>query len=62
MQLLTWFYNLVFGRLWGLTLQWSRDQQENTFVPTLSAIPGDLSLVLPKGILNGIIKMISIHG
>ena len=32
--------------------------EENTFVPTLSATPGDLSLVLPKRILDGIIEMI----
>ncbi len=31
---------------------------ENTVVPTLSATPGDLSLVLPKRILDGIIEMI----
>ena len=31
---------------------------ENTFSPTLSATPGDLSLVLPKRILDGIIEMI----
>ncbi len=32
--------------------------EENTVVPTLSATPGDLSLVLPKRILDGIIEMI----
>ncbi len=32
--------------------------EENSFVPTLSATPGDLSLVLPKRILDGIIEMI----
>lgn len=32
--------------------------QECTVVPTLSATPGDLSLVLPKRILDGIIEMI----
>ena len=32
---------------------------ENTVVPTLSATPGDLSLVLPKRILDGIIEMIN---
>ena len=32
--------------------------EENTFVPTLSATPGDLSLVMPKRILDGIIEMI----
>ena len=32
--------------------------EENTTVPTLSATPGDLSLVLPKRILDGIIEMI----
>ena len=32
--------------------------EENVFVPTLSATPGDLSLVLPKRILDGIIEMI----
>ena len=31
---------------------------ENLVVPTLSATPGDLSLVLPKRILDGIIEMI----
>ena len=31
---------------------------ENTTIPTLSATPGDLSLVLPKRILDGIIEMI----
>ncbi len=31
---------------------------ENSFAPTLSATPGDLSLVLPKRILDGIIEMI----
>ncbi|MBR6008789.1 MAG: FAD-dependent oxidoreductase [Clostridia bacterium] len=33
--------------------------EENTVVPTLSATPGDLSLVLPKRILDGIIEMIN---
>ncbi len=32
--------------------------EENTVVPTLKATPGDLSLVLPKRILDGIIEMI----
>ena len=32
--------------------------QESTVVPTLAATPGDLSLVLPKRILDGIIEMI----
>ena len=32
--------------------------EENSFAPTLSATPGDLSLVLPKRILDGIIEMI----
>ena len=32
--------------------------EENMFMPTLSATPGDLSLVLPKRILDGIIEMI----
>jgi len=32
--------------------------EEGTVVPTLSATPGDLSLVLPKRILDGIIEMI----
>ena len=32
--------------------------EENTVTPTLSATPGDLSLVLPKRILDGIIEMI----
>ncbi len=32
--------------------------QEGTVTPTLSATPGDLSLVLPKRILDGIIEMI----
>ncbi len=32
--------------------------QENFVLPTLSAEPGDLSLVLPKRILDGIIEMI----
>ena len=31
--------------------------EENMFMPTLSATPGDLSLVLPKRILDGIIEM-----
>ncbi len=31
---------------------------ENMFMPTLAATPGDLSLVLPKRILDGIIEMI----
>lgn len=31
---------------------------ESTVVPTLNATPGDLSLVLPKRILDGIIEMI----
>ncbi len=31
---------------------------ENSVIPTLSATPGDLSLVLPKRILDGIIEMI----
>lgn len=32
--------------------------EENTVIPTLKATPGDLSLVLPKRILDGIIEMI----
>ena len=32
--------------------------EENTVTPTLAATPGDLSLVLPKRILDGIIEMI----
>ncbi len=32
--------------------------EENMFMPTLAATPGDLSLVLPKRILDGIIEMI----
>lgn len=32
--------------------------EENVTIPTLSATPGDLSLVLPKRILDGIIEMI----
>ena len=32
--------------------------EENTTIPTLAATPGDLSLVLPKRILDGIIEMI----
>ena len=32
--------------------------EENAVIPTLSATPGDLSLVLPKRILDGIIEMI----
>ncbi len=32
--------------------------EEGAVVPTLSATPGDLSLVLPKRILDGIIEMI----
>lgn len=32
--------------------------EENLVVPTLSATPGDLSLVLPKRIMDGIIEMI----
>lgn len=32
--------------------------EEGLVVPTLSATPGDLSLVLPKRILDGIIEMI----
>ncbi|MBR6395635.1 MAG: FAD-dependent oxidoreductase, partial [Lachnospiraceae bacterium] len=31
---------------------------ENTVRPTLAATPGDLSLVLPKRILDGIVEMI----
>ncbi len=33
--------------------------QENFVVPTLTATPGDLSLVMPKRILDGIIEMIN---
>ena len=37
----------------------NRDRIEEGFVrPTLSATPGDLSLVLPKRILDGIVEMI----
>jgi len=32
--------------------------EKNTVIPTLQATPGDLSLVLPKRILDGIIEMI----
>ena len=32
--------------------------KRNTVIPTLQATPGDLSLVLPKRILDGIIEMI----
>ena len=32
--------------------------EESTVIPTLSATPGDLSLILPKRILDGIIEMI----
>ena len=32
--------------------------EESTVTPTLSATPGDLSLVLPKRILDGIIEMV----
>ncbi|MBQ3268160.1 MAG: hypothetical protein IJH08_09610, partial [Atopobiaceae bacterium] len=32
--------------------------EEGTVRPTLAAMPGDLSLVLPKRILDGIIEMI----
>jgi uncharacterized FAD-dependent dehydrogenase len=32
--------------------------QESFTIPTLSATPGDLSLVMPKRILDGIIEMI----
>ena len=32
--------------------------QESFTVPTMSATPGDLSLILPKRILDGIIEMI----
>ena len=32
--------------------------EESTVMPTLSATPGDLSLVLPKRILDGIIEMV----
>ncbi len=32
--------------------------EENLVTPTLSATPGDLSLILPKRILDGIIEMI----
>lgn len=32
--------------------------RENTVIPTLKATPGDLSLVLPKRIMDGIIEMI----
>ncbi len=34
------------------------DRRERFMTPTLSAEPGDLSLVLPKRILDGIIEMI----
>ena len=33
-------------------------RREFTVTPTLAATPGDLSLVLPKRILDGIIEMI----
>ena len=36
----------------------SKRIEENTVRPTLNATPGDLSLVLPKRILDGIIEMI----
>ena len=36
----------------------ARRIQKSTTVPTLNATPGDLSLVLPKRILDGIIEMI----
>lgn len=51
--LLQRFGDLVRGRR-------SNDKriEENTVIPTLSATPGDLSLVLPKRILDGIIEMI----
>jgi len=47
------FGDLVRGRR-------SNDRRlaESTVTPTLAAIPGDLSLVLPKRILDGIIEMI----
>ena len=32
--------------------------EENFVIPTLAATPGDLSLVMPKRILDGIIEMI----
>ncbi len=47
------FGDLIRGR------RSTQDRIEDSFVrPTLSAAPGDLSLVLPKRILDGIIEMI----
>ena len=47
------FGDLVRGRRTN-----ARRLEESTVIPTLAATPGDLSLVLPKRILDGIIEMI----
>ena len=47
------FGDLVRGRR-----STERRIQENFVTPTLAATPGDLSLVIPKRILDGIIEMI----
>ena len=47
------FGDLVRGRRSN-----ERRIEESTVTPTLAATPGDLSLVLPKRILDGIIEMI----
>lgn len=47
-----------FGDLMRGRRSTARRIEENGVVPTLNATPGDLSLVLPKRILDGIIEMI----
>jgi len=47
------FGDLVRGRRSN-----AKRMEEGTVIPTLAATPGDLSLVLPKRILDGIIEMI----
>lgn len=47
------FGDLVRGRRTN-----ARRLEESTVTPTLAATPGDLSLVLPKRILDGIIEMV----
>ncbi len=47
------FGDLVRGRRTN-----ARRVEESTVIPTLAATPGDLSLVLPKRVLDGIIEMI----
>ena len=52
----------VIGQRFGDLIRGRRSTEkrirESLVVPTLSATPGDLSLVLPKRILDGIIEMI----